>query len=442
MIEGKIPPQAIDIEEVVLGALMLEKEAYAKVQSMLSPLKFYKEAHAIIYRAIYNLDKKNQPIDILTVTEELRNSQEIDLVGGCFYITQLVSKVASSTNIEYHAQIIAQKWYSRELIRISSKINQDAYNIDPSEVVEYLEKELTAIALNSTKKLNDFQSGLIDSISRAEYRNQKFINKEFLGVPSGLVKLDRITGGLQGGDLILLAARPSMGKTAIALFIAKNATLIGKKNVLMFSLEMSEKKLIDRLILSETGIDSDKFNAGDLKQEDFSQLNNSFEILQDGKIFIDDRSNKVSQIKSQCRKFTQKNELHLIVIDYLQLLNSDEKHQNKNIEVGENSKALKNLAMELNVPILCLSQLSRQVEQRGDKMPIMSDLRDSGSLEQDADMVLFLLRPDYYYNENLNQILVKIAKNRQGSLQILEYYHNKSVNNFQETEFSGDGLPF
>lgn len=399
---GKIPPQALDLEEAVLGAVMLEQGAAAKVLDIISPESFYADAHQRIFRAVMSLFGSTRPIDILTVTEELRKTSELDLVGGPYYIAQLTNRVASSANIEYHATLIAQKFIQRELIRTSSIIIRDAYeeSTDVLELLDRSEKELFSITQKNLRK--DF-APLPTLISKTmkEMQDVKLHKNELTGVPSGFIELDRITTGWQRSDLIIVAARPGMGKTAFVLSLARNASLINDAAVAIFSLEMSAQQLATRLISAEAEIPSDKLRRpGTMAQHEWQQLYAKVAPLDNAKIFIDDTpAINIFDLRSKCRRMKMQHNIQLIIIDYLQLMSGtgDNRQGNREQEISNISRSLKSIAKELDVPVITLSQLSRAVETRGgSKKPQLSDLRESGAIEQDADMVLFIYRPEYY----------------------------------------------
>jgi len=424
---GKLPPQAIDLEEAVLGALMLEKNALTAVIDILKADSFYKEAHQKIFAAITSLFTKSEPIDILTVTTELRKSGELEIVGGAYYITQLTNRVASAANVEYHARIISQKHIQRELIRISSETIRDSYE-DTSDVFDLLdraESNLFKIAEGNIRKNYDSMSSLIGlAIKQIEKaRDQK---DGVSGVPSGFTELDRITSGWQKSDLVILAARPGMGKTAFVLSLARNTAVDFHKPVAIFSLEMSSLQLVNRLIASETELSAEKLKKGKLENHEWEQLNSQIGKLSEAPLFIDDTpALSIFELRAKCRRLKAQHDIQLIIIDYLQLMTAGgESKGNREQEISTISRSLKSIAKELDVPIIALSQLSRAVETRGgDKRPMLSDLRESGAIEQDADMVMFIYRPEYYNiteDEKGNSIAgigqIIIAKHRNGAL--------------------------
>ncbi len=424
---GKLPPQAPELEQAVLGAMMLERNAVNEAIDILQPESFYVDAHRRIFGAIQNLFRTDQPIDILTVTQELKRNAELDIVGGPFYISQLTNKVASSANVQYHARIISQKHILRELIRISADTMRDAYD-DTTDVFDLLDKneqELYAVTSGNLKRNYEPMSDLIqDAISQIE--NAKNKTGGVSGVPTGFVKMDKLTGGWQRSDMIIVAARPGMGKTAYVLSMARNIAVEHKKAVAVFSLEMSSTQLVTRLIASEAGISSEKLRKGELNDQEFAILHQHIARLTNAPIYIDDTpALNIFELRAKARRLKSQHNVELIIIDYLQLMTAggDNKNGNREQEISSISRSIKSIAKELDVPIIALSQLSRAVETRGgDKRPQLSDLRESGAIEQDADIVCFLYRPEYYkiyedsYGSTLGVGEVIVAKHRNGAL--------------------------
>ena len=400
---GRIPPQAIDLEEAVLGALMLEKDALSTVIDILKPEVFYQESHKKIFEAISILFQKSKPVDILTVTSELRNLGTLEMVGGAYYITNLTNRVASAANIEYHARIISQKYIQRELIRISSEIIQNAYEdtTDIFDLLDHAEKNLFDIAQNNLRRDTQKMDEIIKQ-SLATLEELRTKTDGLTGVPSGFTDLDRITGGWQKSDLVIIAARPAMGKTAFVLTCARNAAVDFQKPVVVFSLEMSSVQLVNRLISGETEIEQEKIRKGNLAEWEWQQLHSKIGRLTEAPLLIDDTpALNIFEFRAKCRRLKSQYDIQMVIVDYLQLMHGkgDGGGGNREQEIGSISRALKSVAKELNVPVLALSQLSRAVENRpgqNGKRPLLSDLRESGSIEQDADMVLFLYRPEYY----------------------------------------------
>lgn len=427
---GKIPPQAVELEEVVLGALMLEKDALTNVIDILKPESFYKEAHEEIYKSIVQLFNNSEPVDLMTVTNQLRKNGKLDLIGGAYYITSLTSRVNSAANIEYHARIIAEQAIKRQLIKISREIQEDAYEdtTDVFDLLDRTEQELFDVTNSNIKKNYADMSSLMKQafVELEERRNH---TDGLTGVPTGFSALDRVTSGWQKSDMVIIAARPGMGKTAFIVSALRNAAVDFKQPVAIFSLEMSSVQLVNRLISGEAELDSEKIKKGDLKDYEWQQLVHKTAALSEAPIFIDDTpALSILELRAKCRRLKQQHDIQLIVIDYLQLMSGDTGKSgggNREQEIASISRSLKNIAKELNVPVIALSQLSRAVETRGgDKRPQLSDLRESGSIEQDADMVMFLYRPEYYgitedengmSTANVGEVI--IAKHRNGSLE-------------------------
>ena len=397
---GKLPPQALELEEAVLGALMLEKDALTDVIDKLKPENFYKEVHQKIYQAICDLFSKSEPTDYLTVINELKRNGDLEVVGGPYYITQLTAKIASTANTEFHAHIILQKFIQRELIRISSGVIEEAYDdtIDVFDLLDNAESKLFEVAEGTIRGAPKKMTGLIGQVLK-QIEEAKHHKDGMSGVASGFTRLDRLTNGWQKADLIIVAARPAMGKTAFVLSMARNLAVEFRKPVAFFSLEMSSLQLVMRLISNETELDAEKLKRGQLTMAEWEQLHAQIDKLSDAPLIIDDTpALSVFELRAKSRKLMVKHQLELIVVDYLQLMTTGtEGKGNREQEISLISRSLKSIAKELNVPIIALSQLSRAVETRGgDKRPMLSDLRESGAIEQDADIVIFLYRPEYY----------------------------------------------
>ena len=396
---GRVPPQAVDLEEAVLGALMLEKEAIMEVSELLSPESFYDERHAKVYDAILELSRQLKPIDMLTVTEQLRANNHLDEIGGPYFVTQLVSKVGSASHIDYHARIVAQKYIQRQMISYASHIQNKAYEsgADILELLNSAESELFQISEGNVKKETTKIENIIQqAIAQIEEASKR--DDGLSGAPSGFTALDRLTSGWQPSDLVILAARPSMGKTAFVLSMMRNMAVEHKVPVVMFSLEMSNVQLINRLIVAETGLSSDKIKTGKLQNYEWEQLDYKIKDLTEAPIFVDDTpALSVFEFRSKARRLKMQHDIKLIIIDYLQLMTIGGDAGSREQEVSMISRTLKGIAKELNVPIIALSQLNRSVEMRtGDKRPQLSDLRESGAIEQDADIVMFIHRPERY----------------------------------------------
>jgi replicative DNA helicase len=401
---GKLPPQATEIEEAVIGALMLEKDAYGIISDLLRPESFYKPEHSKIYKAITDLAYKQEPVDMHTVTEQLRRNGDLESVGGPYYITLLTAKVASSAHIEYHARIIAQKYLARELIRLSSDVQTKAFDdkTDVDELMQEAEGKLFEISQRNLKK--DVQQ-INPVIEEAIKRIQAAYNRTdgLSGVQTGFNDLDKITSGWQKSDLVIIAARPAMGKTAFVLSMAKNMAVDYNSPVAVFSLEMSNVQLVNRLIMNVCELEGEKIKNGKLEPYEWQQLDSKIRNLQDAPLYIDDTpSLSVFELRTKARRLVREHNVKTIIIDYLQLMNaSGMAFGSREQEVSIISRSLKGLAKELDIPIIALSQLNRSVESRTGtgsdaKRPQLSDLRESGAIEQDADMVCFIHRPEYY----------------------------------------------
>lgn len=421
---GKVLPQALDIEEALLGALMLEKEAYIKVADFIFPEIFYKQQHQMIFNAIQNLFQRTEPIDLLSVTQELKRVGNLEIVGGAYYLTQLTYKVASAAHIEYYARVLMQKYMQREVIRVCTETIQNAFEegIDVFDLIEYSTKTIFELIENVTKaREKDVKTLIAETVDNL--KNKTVING-LTGVPSGLEDIDRITNGWQKSHFIILAARPGMGKSALMLTFAKNAAIEYKIPVAIFSLEMTAQDIVKRLLASIAHISVDKINKGDLKDFELIQIEEKIKMLNDVPLYIDDTSSlSLTELRAKARRLKMQYDIQLIIVDYLQLMSNRDKNaltSNREQEISGISRGLKGLAKELNIPIIALSQVNRSVErEKESKMPKLSDLRESGSLEQDADMVFFIYRPEYYTKEDTepalkNMAFINIAKNRHG----------------------------
>lgn len=444
---GKIPPQALELEEAVLGAVMLEKDAFDNVIEILKPESFYVEANQKIFQAIIDLSAKEQAIDLLTVAEELKRNGHLDIIGGPAYLTQLTNKVISGAHADFHSRIVAQKFIQRELIRVSSEIQKRAYDdsIDVNDLLEYSEMELFNVAEGNIKKQTQKIGPLIDeAIKQIQEAGKR--EDGLSGVGSGFTKIDRITSGWQPSDLIIVAARPSMGKTAFVLSMARNIAVDLNAGVAFFSLEMSSIQLVNRLISAETELRSDKIRNGRLEPYEWIQLEGKIKNLTKAPVFIDDTpAISIFELRAKCRRLLKKhNNIKVIIIDYLQLMTAgtDNKSGNREQEVSVISRSLKALAKELNVPIIALSQLNRSVETRGgSKRPQLSDLRESGAIEQDADVVMFIHRPEYYgfeTDEDGNSLKgiaeLIIAKHRNGAVGDVKLKFQNELAKFSDLE--------
>ena len=425
---GKLPPQAPDLEEAVLGALMLEKNALTSVIEFLRPEHFYSEAHKLIYEAIIDLFKNSEPVDMRTVVNQLRKNGKLELIdgNGAFKIAELTSKVSSAANIEYHARIIIEMAIKRSLIEIASQIHHDAYE-DTTDVFELLDKteqNIFQISDSNLRKNYDTMKSLMFQAIQ-ELQEKKNHKDGLTGIPSGFSKLDRVTSGWQKSDLVIIAARPGMGKTAFIVSALRNAAVDFNYPVAIFSLEMASLQLVNRLISAEAELESEKIKKGNLAEFEWQQLVHKTNRLSSAPIFIDDTpALSILELRAKCRRLKAEHNIQMVVVDYLQLMKG-EAGGNREQEIASISRALKGVAKELNIPVIALSQLSRGVETRGgDKRPQLSDLRESGSIEQDADIVMFLYRPEYYKitvdedgmpTQGLAEVV--IAKHRNGSLE-------------------------
>ncbi len=452
MVYGKVPPQAKELEEAILGALMLEKSAFDTVSEIIKPECFYFDANQHIFKAMQSLQQKNVPIDILTVVEELKVLNLLDLVGGPYYVTKLTNSVVSTANIDAHARIVLQKFIQRELIKISGEIIGDAYE-DSTDVFDLLDESETKmfnITNNYLKKnFEDIGNVLVEAIARIDELRTK--TDEISGVPSGFPTLDRVTYGWQPTDLIILAARPAVGKTAFALNLARSAALHPTKpiGVGFFSLEMSAAQLVQRILSAESEIKMEKISRGKLEDYEYQQLHSKgIKKLETAPIYIDDTAAlNIFEFRAKARRMVNKYHVGLIVIDYLQLMSGSSGSGNREQEISNISRNLKALAKELKVPIIALSQLSRAVETRKEsKMPQLSDLRESGAIEQDADMVMFIYRPEYYevMNNEMGESTsgethVRIAKHRNGSLETIKLRAKLDIQKFEEWESDSSG---
>ncbi|GEP92444.1 primary replicative DNA helicase [Chitinophaga terrae (ex Kim and Jung 2007)] len=460
LVYGKIPPQAKELEEAVLGAVMLEKGAFDTVIEILKAECFYVEAHQIIFTAMTKLAAKSMPVDILTVTEELRSMGSLEQVGGPFTVMKLTNMVVSSANIEAHARIILQKFIQRELIRISGEILSESYEdtADVFDLLDSAESKLFEVTNNHLRKNYDsIDRVLVNTMKRIEDLRNK--GDDITGVPSGFPSLDKVTYGWQPTDLIIIAARPSVGKTAFALNLARNAALHPRfpKGAAVFSLEMSSGQIVQRILSAESEIKLEKISRGKLEEYEMKKLmTHGIERLAKAPIFIDDTpALNIFELRAKCRRLVHNHGVGVIIIDYLQLMSgSGDGRTNREQEISKISRDLKGLAKELQVPVIALSQLSRDVEKRkdGNKMPQLSDLRESGAIEQDADMVMFLYRPEYYEintNEmgesNKGETHVRIAKHRNGQLDTIKLRAVLEYQRFEDDgslENPGGGNPF
>ena len=439
-IEKQLPPQSIESEEAVIGAILNNPASLLKVTEVLSPEHFYKPAHKLIYEAMRALMGKNAPIDMLTVSEYLKANDKIEMAGGRQYINEIAINNPTSANITYYANIIKECAIKRSLINAGSEIISIAHENYPTEVCLSTAQSLVfdIAQQKASSDMSAVKDLVIQSFQQIEYRCEH--KDELLGVGTGFYDLDAVTLGLRPSDLIILAARPSMGKTAFALNIAQTVATKTKKPVAIFSLEMPKSQLMIRMLAAESEVESKKISSGNLQSQDWDKLTQAMECFQDAPLWIDDTpSLTVMDMRAKCRRLMMEvKDLSLIVVDYLQLMQGDTKFSNdRNQEISAISRGLKALARELNVPIIALSQLSRETEKRGDKMPMLSDLRDSGAIEQDADIVMFIHRPEYYDDkENPNPELkgkaqIIIAKHRNGEVGTINMLFQSNITKFK-----------
>lgn len=450
----RMPAQNIEAEMSVLGSLMLDHNAIIKIADILKTESFYKKNHEIIYAAMLELFAKNEPIDILSVSAKLKEKHIIEETGGISYLTELINSVPSASNVTYYAEIVRNKSVLRNLLEASNYLTELSYKEDDdiAHIIDDAEKKIFDIAKNSVKqKFVRVKDALEEAWDRIDYLNKT--PDKLRGIPSGFKSLDNILSGFQNSDLVILAARPSLGKTALALNFAKNAAVDFNIPVGIFSLEMPTQQIVDRLLASESSIDLWKIRTGRLKENegDFDKLSNALNKLSNAPIFIDDEaSNTIMQIRTMARRLQWEHNLGLLIVDYMQLIKPRNANESPVQQVTEISRSLKALAKELNIPIIALSQLSRAVEQRPRSIPRLSDLRESGSIEQDADIVMFIYREDRYKeNSNReNQADVIIAKHRNGQLgkstlyfypekqQFLDIEESKNTHQFEEENYT------
>jgi replicative DNA helicase len=457
--KGKLPPQVLDLEEAVLGAMMIDKKGVDDVIDILQPDAFYKDGHRHIFEAIVQLFTDTQPIDLLTVSAQLRKNGTLDLAGGDYYLIQLTQKISSSAHIEFHSRIILQKYIQRSLIKISSELIEESYDetTDVFDLLDRAESRLYEVTQGNIKRSSETAQSLV---LQAKKRIEEIASKEGLsGIATGFDKLDKITSGWQPSDLIIIAARPGMGKTAFVLSMARNIAIDFGHPVALFSLEMSSVQLITRLISSETGLSSEKLRTGKLEKHEWEQLSIKVKNLEKAPLFIDDTpSLSIFDLRAKSRRLASQHGIKLIVVDYLQLMTAGGSNGkgggNREQEISTISRNLKALAKELSVPVIALSQLSRAVETRGtSKRPLLSDLRESGAIEQDADIVSFIYRPEYYKIDEWDdegatptagQAEFIIAKHRNGSLENIRLKFVGNLGKFDNLdEFGGayDDLP-
>ena len=430
----KIPPHSIDAEQSVLGAILIDKQSINEVTKFLQPEDFYLQSHKTIFEAMLDLDEAVEPLDLLTVTEHLRKKGDLDKIGGAAYVASLTNVVPTAAHIEYYGRMVEESALLRNLIQLATRISTKGYQGEEDAERLMLEAERMLAELGNKRASAVFAS--LREIIVSSLQNLQYIYEhkgEITGVPTGFKDLDKMCSGLQSGDLIIVAARPSMGKTSLGMQIAFQAAKGLQKGVAVFSLEMSKEQLVQRMLCSEAGVDLHKLRSGSLNEDDWGILMNKSREMAKIPLYIDDSAVlSVRQIKAKARRLQAEKGICLIVIDYLQLMHSGGRVENRQQEIAEISRSLKGLAKEMNVPVMALAQLSRSVEQRQDKKPIMSDLRESGSLEQDADVVMFIYRDDYYNLESEKKGIAEIivGKQRNGPVGIAELAFVKEYTKF------------
>lgn len=419
-ISGRVPPQNLDAERSVLGAVLLDTEAIVSVADLLTSESFYLPAHKYIYSAMETLFEKRQPIDVVTLTTQIKKMKKLKEVGGAAAVAELSNVVSTAANAKHYAQLVSESYVKRRLISMSSEMNELA--LDPSkdvmDIMDIAEQRVFALSQTQNKKaFLPIKDTLVESFERLDELQKH--SGELRGVPTGFADLDRCLAGFQKSNLIILAARPGTGKTAFALNMSQHMAVVSKKKVGFFSLEMSREELVDRLLVSQADIDAWKLKTGRLDQQDFLKLSDAMGVLADANIFIDDTpALTIFEMRTRARRLKMEHDIDMLVVDYLQLAQGRTK-DNRVTEVAEISQGLKNIARELKIPVLALAQLSRAIESRAEKIPQLADLRESGSIEQDADVVMFLYRKDESIREAVN---LKISKHRNGGMADIDLY--------------------
>lgn len=427
---GKVPPQSLDAEKSLLGAVLIDDETLADITEHVNPADFYDKRHGIIFGGMMRLYEKHKPVDLLTLTDELKRKKELETIGGSAYLTELTTYVPTAAHAATYAEMVGQKAVRRRLIKASGDISELGYDEDTTtqELLEKAEAELFSVSDQSLKQdVIALEAILTESFDRLEELHK---NKgQLRGIRTGYRDLDNMTAGLQRSDLVILAARPAMGKTTFVTNLAYNVATIAKQPVLFFSLEMSKEQLVDRMLADASGVDAWNIRTGNLSDEDFTKLSEAMGEMAEAPIFIDDQPGlTVLEMRTKARRVNHEHKLGLIIVDYLQLMQGSGRSDGNRVqEVSEISRGLKLIARELNVPLIALSQLSRSVESRSPQIPQLSDLRESGSIEQDADIVSFIYRPGYYEPdnpefENITDLI--IAKHRNGPTgKVQLYFH-------------------
>jgi replicative DNA helicase len=437
--QGRVPPQAVDIEAAVLGAMLLDKEALAKAFEVIDAEAFYRPAHGLIFRAMVGLFERSEPVDLITLAEELRRRGDLEKVGGEYALTELTARVASSANVEYHAHIVLEKSLMRQLIASSSEVILRAFSEteDALGLLDQAETKIFDISEQRMKK-SFVTMGAAVTKTMALLESIHGSHSGVTGVPAGFTDLDNLTGGFQPSDLIIIAGRPSQGKTALVLSLARNASVLHDVPIAFFSLEMSVQQLVMRLMCAEARVDAHKVRTGRLPEDEWRKLSVSVGRLYKAKIFIDDTpSLGILELRAKARRLKAEHNIGLVVVDYLQLMQGPRNAQSREQEISAISRSLKALAKELNIPVIALSQLNRSVEARTDKRPALADLRESGAIEQDADVVLFVHRPEMYgleaqggeSSEGLAEII--IGKQRNGPTDTIRLQFVKQYARFE-----------
>jgi replicative DNA helicase len=443
-IPDKLQPHNVEAEEAVLGSILIDPDAIIRISTFLQPTDFYVERHNWVYEAILDLHEQRQPADLVTLSDELERRKQLDEIGGAAFLTGLMNVTPTSIHVEFYARIVERTAVLRRLIEAAGKIAQLAYQDTEAveEVVDRAEEIIFGVSERRVDRdLRPIRTVLDEYYDRIEYLHQH--QGEIIGIPTGLADLDKLLGGLQRSDVIVMAGRPGMGKTSLGLSVALQAARRWQKRVALFSLEMSDEQLVQRLVSAETGIDSQRLRLGHIKADEWPTFYQAIRLLSETSIFIDDTpAISALELRAKARRLYAEHGLDLLIVDYLQLMRGGTRNENRQQEISFISRSIKALARELNIPILALSQLSRQVESRHDKRPMLSDLRESGSIEQDADVVLFIYRDDVYNPDteypNLAEIIV--SKHRSGPTGIFSVYFKKHLAQFVDLEVRTQSL--
>jgi replicative DNA helicase len=443
-IPDKLQPHNVEAEEAVLGSILIDPDAIIRISTFLQPTDFYVERHNWVYEAILDLHEQRQPADLVTLSDELERRKQLDEIGGAAFLTGLMNVTPTSIHVEFYARIVERTAVLRRLIEAAGKIAQLAYQDTEAveEVVDRAEEIIFGVSERRVDRdLRPIRNVLDEYYDRIEYLHQH--QGEIIGIPTGLADLDKLLGGLQRSDVIVMAGRPGMGKTSLGLSVALQAARRWQKRVALFSLEMSDEQLVQRLVSAETGIDSQRLRLGHIKADEWPTFYQAIRLLSETSIFIDDTpAISALELRAKARRLYAEHGLDLLIVDYLQLMRGGTRNENRQQEISFISRSIKALARELNIPILALSQLSRQVESRHDKRPMLSDLRESGSIEQDADVVLFIYRDDVYNPDteypNLAEIIV--SKHRSGPTGIFSVYFKKHLAQFVDLEVRTQSL--